>query len=199
MKVEPRFCDIRAAANATLMFVQSYAAVPVGVAVEEAVPEKVWVDELRVKQVVINGLSNACKLTTEGRIDVRIALTGSGMLRVEVWRCTFVARAAAAVAPYSVQPHSNNLPPPPVLPFCPGARHWARLGRRDRGTAVFSLWARRQEQRSDTRPLHEGHRLGSVPVPAAHTADGGRNPYPGPHRWRVRCHAVVSHTLHTAR
>ena len=126
MKVEPRFCDIRAAANATLMFVQSYAAVPVGVAVEEAVPEKVWVDELRVKQVVINGLSNACKLTTEGRIDVRIALTNSDMLRVEVWRRTFAARAARAaraapstVAPYPVQPHSNNLPPRPALPFLP--------------------------------------------------------------------------------
>jgi two-component system sensor histidine kinase/response regulator len=47
-------------------------------------PERVWGDETRVRQVLTNLLSNAAKFTLEGEVLVRVIADAPGWLRVEV-------------------------------------------------------------------------------------------------------------------
>ena len=109
-------CDIRGAISSTLIFVQSYAAVPVNVHIDEDVPQRVWLDELRIKQIIINGLSNACKITTEGRIDVVVSNGTGGQLRIEVSPLPAPLTLCYAQA-FGCLVHSRPLPPPaPPLP-----------------------------------------------------------------------------------
>lgn len=102
MRMDPRDTDIRRSIKHVLLFVKSYAHVPIHVQVDASVPATVVLDELRAKQVcvcvvvvvvvcvapcpglaqqappspgnaqlLLNGLSNACKLTTSGSITIK--------------------------------------------------------------------------------------------------------------------------------
>jgi len=64
--------------------------IALGLRVAEAVPEKVWGDALRIRQILLNLLSNALKFTEQGRVELalmrygdrlrfRVSDTGPGM------------------------------------------------------------------------------------------------------------------------
>ncbi len=53
-----------------------------------SIPEYIWIDEIRLKQVLINLISNACKFTDEGEIELTVANVpdenGKNIFRFEV-------------------------------------------------------------------------------------------------------------------
>ena len=75
--------------------------VPIMIEVEESVPSTLWMDELRLRQLVANGLTNAIKHTAAGNISMRARMLVHETV-VEVRNSNPVeAGAAAATRPHS--------------------------------------------------------------------------------------------------
>lgn len=84
MRIQPTWSDINLIVKHCRLFIESYVQVPVMVTAGQEVPKLVWLDPLRVKQVLLNGLSNAAKLTTTGQIEIIITMVNPAVLKVTV-------------------------------------------------------------------------------------------------------------------
>ncbi len=86
MTLAPETVDLRALLRGTVDFYALTAAdkgLPLGLAVDDAVPATAQVDPLRLKQIINNLLSNAIKFTDHGEVRVAVE-TRDGELRVHV-------------------------------------------------------------------------------------------------------------------
>uniref|UniRef100_A0A7S1CHS2 histidine kinase n=1 Tax=Bicosoecida sp. CB-2014 TaxID=1486930 RepID=A0A7S1CHS2_9STRA len=76
LEVVPTPCALRDVVEDLTSSHQAMARVPLRHQVDADVPATVFMDELRARQVLANGLTNACKLTRDGEIVVSVSVVG---------------------------------------------------------------------------------------------------------------------------
>lgn len=84
--LEESFCikDILPNVIATMRTIAEQKHLMLVVEIAEGIPLKMWGDPLRLRQVLLNLISNAIKFTTEGSVSIKVLQGELGMLRFEV-------------------------------------------------------------------------------------------------------------------
>lgn len=140
MAITPAWCDLRTAVKHARMFVDSYVQVPIVMVVHDDVPRQVWLDQLRFKQILLNGLSNACKLTTTGEITITVSLHAHARVRVDVRVPAAVCRCGSGAGVRCA-----------LTRGLAGLRHRAWAGWHHGRSVVCAVHSRSQEQHRQRR------------------------------------------------
>lgn len=107
LQVNPTLVDVRNMLKQLALQNRSFAAVPIVVVVSEALPERVFADELRLRQLLSNGITNAAKHCNHGCITVRAWLETAG-LSAQPESAGKSARRGHQVAPVPATSHEDR-------------------------------------------------------------------------------------------
>lgn len=111
LRVTPGPVDVRGLLRQLALQHRSFAAVPIRVEVSASLPAIVEADELRLRQLLTNGITNSCKHTTSGSIVLRAWLSQTSASKVPTGGAGTMGGVSDALRRLGARASADALPP----------------------------------------------------------------------------------------